>query len=125
MGYSAYAVLVLGYEIPLTRIAVQRDVITCSQRHPRPTDETPRHVYQDPLLYRGPFDKVLLQNLHQEERGKKEDGSSQACEGFVVRTADGFPYSAFRRRVAKYVREGHVQTQAHWTRNIRPNGVAS
>jgi hypothetical protein len=72
-----------------------------------------------PVLYRGPFDKVLLQNLHQPER------NGRPCEGFVVRTADGFPYSAFRRRVAKYVREDHVQTQAHWTRTIRPNGVAS
>ena len=35
-------------------------------------------------------------------------------EGFVVRNADAFPYSAFRKNVAKWVRKNHVHTHAHW-----------
>jgi hypothetical protein len=35
-------------------------------------------------------------------------------EGYVVRLAEGFMYSDFRRYVAKYVRPNHVQTDEHW-----------
>lgn len=43
-------------------------------------------------------------------------------EGFVVRTADGFNYKDFSKRVVKYVRKGHVQTSTHWsTEKIIPN----
>lgn len=37
-------------------------------------------------------------------------------EGFVIRTAEGFSQDAFDRHVAKYVREGHVQTDETWRR---------
>ena len=37
-------------------------------------------------------------------------------EGFVIRTTDGFPLSVFESHVAKYVREGHVQTDEAWRR---------
>ena len=36
------------------------------------------------------------------------------CEGYVVRLAGPFHYREFRRSVAKYVRKGHVATQAFW-----------
>ena len=43
-------------------------------------------------------------------------------EGYVVRLAAGFHYRAFRRSVAKYVRENHVQTDDHWkTREVVSN----
>lgn len=50
----------------------------------------------------------------------------EETEGFVVRTADGFPYSAFRSHVAKYVRPNHVQTHdKHWIHDqIKLNGLA-
>ncbi|MET9665296.1 RNA ligase family protein [Streptomyces sp. NPDC006475] len=35
-------------------------------------------------------------------------------EGYVVRTADGFGPEDFGRRMAKWVRRGHVQTDTHW-----------
>lgn len=35
-------------------------------------------------------------------------------EGFVARTAKGFPLSEFHLNVAKFVRANHVQTDEHW-----------
>lgn len=55
-----------------------------------------------PVLYAGPWDEVLLRSMHRAER------HGDPCEGYVVRTRDSFAYSAFRRRVGKYVRAGHV-----------------
>lgn len=37
-------------------------------------------------------------------------------EGFVIRTTDGFPTGLFESHLAKYVREGHVQTEDSWRR---------
>jgi hypothetical protein len=44
-------------------------------------------------------------------------------EGYVVRLAGEFPYSAFPLSVAKFVRKGHVQTTKHnWrTQAVIPN----
>ena len=41
-------------------------------------------------------------------------------EGFVIRCALSFPNSEFQRRVLKYVRKGHVQSDEHWTRKWKP-----
>lgn len=68
-------------------------------------------------LYRGPFDQEIIQSLYKEEL----DGDQM--EGYVIRTADGFPYSKFSKHVAKFVRANHVTTQAHWTRKIEPNPI--
>lgn len=48
-------------------------------------------------------------------------------EGYVVRWAGAIGYAEFRRKVAKYVRAGHVQTSPHWMegRRIVPNQLAS
>lgn len=43
------------------------------------------------------------------------DGASPR-EGFVARCAAAIPAAAFGRRVAKYVRAGHVQTDGSWRR---------
>jgi hypothetical protein len=58
-----------------------------------------------PTLYRGPWDARKVRSL---------PCPPQTCEGYVVRTADGFPFQDFPRRVAKYVRPHHVQTDEHW-----------
>ncbi|MCF2528275.1 RNA ligase family protein [Yinghuangia soli] len=58
-----------------------------------------------PVLWRGTFDERALRAL-------RLDTARQ--EGFVVRTVDGFPRAEFGRRVAKWVRARHVQTDAHW-----------
>lgn len=44
------------------------------------------------------------------------------AEGFVVRIEDSFPYFDFDKNTAKWVRENHVQTDAHWMeRKVIPN----
>lgn len=49
---------------------------------------------------------------------------SEDHEGYVIRLADDFPYSAFRSSVAKYVRKNHVQTHGHWMRKtVKFNGL--
>ncbi|MER6994687.1 RNA ligase family protein [Streptomyces sp. NPDC000410] len=58
-----------------------------------------------PVLWRGVFDERVLRRL-------KLDPAVQ--EGYVVRTVDGFAAEEFGRRVAKWVRAGHVQTSTHW-----------
>lgn len=35
-------------------------------------------------------------------------------EGYVARVAASFHYREFRKKILKYVRKGHVQTDAHW-----------
>ncbi|MFD7624970.1 RNA ligase family protein [Streptomyces sp. NPDC059851] len=57
------------------------------------------------VLWRGVFDERALRRL-------RVDTARQ--EGYVVRTADGFARADFGRCVAKWVRGGHVQTDAHW-----------
>ena len=45
-------------------------------------------------------------------------------EGFVVRVTGEIPYAQFGRRVAKWVRAGHVQTDEHWlSRPVERNGL--
>jgi len=38
-------------------------------------------------------------------------------EGVVIRKVGGFDNDQFPKNVAKLVRENHVQTDQHWTRN--------
>ena len=68
-----------------------------------------------PVLYRGPWDERVLRDLHHPEH------AGDACEGYVVRTAGAISKARYPGHVAKFVRAGHVQTEAHWSRVIRPN----
>jgi len=66
-------------------------------------------------LYRGPWDERLIRGLPVDP---------EVTEGYVVRTVQGFAYSAFQDHLAKYVRAGHVQTDEHWMhRAVVPNGL--
>lgn len=75
-----------------------------------------------PVLYRG-----VLKDEHElevicENSVKTPSFFGSTREGCVVRVADSFPLYecgelAFPFHVAKYVRQGHVQTDEHWTRN--------
>ena len=73
-----------------------------------------------PLLYRGPF--------HEEAIKAAWDGRSafgDTSEGYVIRDANAIPYEDFNRKVAKFVRANHVQTDTHWMfSNITPNRMA-
>ena len=68
------------------------------------------------VLWRGIWDEKIIQKLFDPKR---------QMEGYVVRLAASFPYSAFRNSVAKFVRQNHVQTDQHWTQQkIIPNKLA-
>lgn len=58
-----------------------------------------------PVLWRGVFDEKAL-------RAMTVDLTRQ--EGYVVRATGSFTRDEFTRRVAKWVRRGHVQTDRHW-----------
>jgi len=66
-------------------------------------------------LYRGFWNEALIRAL---------PVNPEITEGYVVRTLAGFPYDGFQDHVAKYVRSGHVQTDAHWMHGaVTPNGL--
>jgi len=66
-----------------------------------------------PVIYRDVFDRYAIEAI-EIDREKQE--------GYVIRTEDGFHYDDFALHVAKYVREGHVQTDIHWLKNAKKNG---
>ncbi|MEU3446915.1 RNA ligase family protein [Streptomyces thermolilacinus] len=69
------------------------------------------------VLWRGVFDERALRRLRVDTRRQ---------EGYVVRTADGFMAEEFGRRVAKWVRPGHVRTGTHWMHAaVTPNGLSA
>lgn len=74
-----------------------------------------------PVLYRGPFDRRLIETMYDEKKDR------DTREGYVVRLARAFEYREYPRAVGKYVRQGHNQTVKHgWgTQVIEPNGMAT
>jgi len=71
-----------------------------------------------PVLFSGVFNEVALRTL-----AKTMDLSRS--EGYVVRNAGSFPYSAFDKNVAKFVRANHVQSTVHWMhQNVNPNKLS-
>jgi len=62
-----------------------------------------------PILYDGIWDEKKIKECF---LGKSKFGQEQ--EGYVVRLADSFHYDGFSKRVAKFVRKNHVQTDDHW-----------
>ncbi|WNI23040.1 RNA ligase family protein [Streptomyces sp. ITFR-16] len=71
-----------------------------------------------PVLWRGVFDARAEKAL----RALRPDTGRQ--EGYVVRPVEGFPAAAFGRRVAKWVRPGHVTTDTHWMHaDVVENGL--
>ena len=70
-----------------------------------------------PVIYRGMWDEDTIKDLW--PFASRFGGQS---EGYVVRTASGFPMSNFSNHVAKFVRKGHVQTKDHWMhKQVVPN----
>lgn len=67
------------------------------------------------VIYDGIYDEEYIKNIH-----KTMDLYQQ--EGYVCRVADSFEYDDFNKKVAKFVREGHVQTTEHWkSKKVIPN----
>jgi RNA ligase len=61
-----------------------------------------------PVLWRGTWDEATIKGLYQPKLGGND------MEGYVVRVAASFPYAAFAKSLAKFVRPNHVQTDQHW-----------
>ena len=71
-----------------------------------------------PVLWQGTFSESNMQRI-----ADAMDFEQQ--EGYVVRLARSFKHYEFPSVVAKYVREGHVQTDKHWMHSeIIPNKLA-
>lgn len=70
-----------------------------------------------PVLQRGQFDDVAIKSVLD-----LLDLDNQ--EGFVVRSIAPFLESEMVTHIAKYVREGHVQSETHWSKaEIVKNGL--
>jgi len=73
-----------------------------------------------PVIFRGAFASLTeMREFIRSEHAKPSTLGGER-EGVVVRVADGFTSAEFARSVCKSVRQGHVQTYRHWTRNWRP-----
>lgn len=71
------------------------------------------------VLFEGEYSDNLVKDLV-----KTLDLEKQ--EGFVVRLRESFAYNDFTKSVAKFVRQGHVQTEDHWMhQEVVPNLLAS
>lgn len=73
-----------------------------------------------PVLFRGKFNTLDEITAFFKENLKTPSSIGSEKEGFVIRIADTFDARDFQRCVAKFVREGHVQTDEHWRRNWQP-----
>lgn len=69
-----------------------------------------------PVIERGYFSQKEIEGKIKEEieNGSRLGGE---CEGFVFRNAENFHTDSFLQNVLKYVRENHVKTDEHWTKN--------
>lgn len=72
-----------------------------------------------PVLFDGMWNEAEIIKIEESLKWEKD-------EGYVVRLAEAFPYSAFKTSIAKFVRKGHVQTTKHWRagRQFNPNKLA-
>lgn len=66
-------------------------------------------------IYLGKFDLKLFEKMANEMDLVKN-------EGFVLRLTRPIKYEEFSRCMAKFVREGHVQSDQHWLKNAVKNG---
>ncbi len=63
-----------------------------------------------PILYVGKYNEQLIREIGKLNVDKGE-------EGYVIRPVDCFQFADFNKRVVKYVRKNHVQTEKHWMHN--------
>lgn len=69
------------------------------------------------VLFRGKFNSMseVKQWMDRQIRFPSEYGDD--IEGFVMRPVEAFNANDFTKVVGKYVRDNHVQTDEHWTKN--------
>lgn len=64
-----------------------------------------------PVIFSGLYDSGLTDKLF---KLWTEECFSDNQEGYVIRVSDAFPYADFSKKVAKFVRKDHIQTDEHW-----------
>jgi hypothetical protein len=69
------------------------------------------------VLYRGKFNSMAEVKEWMDREIHKPSKYGSQREGFVMRPVNAFPVEDFQKVVGKYVRQGHVQTDEHWTKN--------
>ncbi|WP_437544662.1 RNA ligase family protein [Sorangium sp. So ce367] len=78
-----------------------------------------------PVLFRGTVEGERELEALTTALAREPSAFGGPREGVVVRAAGEFPDAAFQRRLAKWVRRGHVQTDEHWMhQEIRPQRLA-
>jgi hypothetical protein len=76
------------------------------------------HLHHVPVLWQGVYDEQIVKNLYKKLDLEKD-------EGFVVRVEESFPYDQFSMSLAKFVRAGHVHSNAqHWKNHWTPNKLS-
>ena len=65
-----------------------------------------------PILYKGIYDEKILKTLY------KPTLDDNACEGYVVRLANEFAFSEFRKSVAKFVSKNFEIKHGHWSSGV-------
>jgi hypothetical protein len=73
--------------------------------------ETVKVIFKGTMKSLSEIEKFLEKNI----QNKSVLGGH--CEGFVTRTPDRIEVADFHKKVVKYVRRGHVQTDEHWKAN--------
>ncbi len=71
-----------------------------------------------PVLYLG--DCLISSRAQEIIEASTETPFGVEPEGFVIRKEGRFKLEDFSKSVTKYVREGHVQTDDHWSKNWKP-----
>ena len=79
-----------------------------------------REIPVVPVLFRGRFQSVSALRAFISDAQRQPSALGGEREGIVLRRAHGFSEAEFQHNVCKSVREGHVQTDEHWTRNWQP-----
>lgn len=70
-----------------------------------------------PVVFRGVFKSVKEIEIFMNAEINKESFWGGDREGFVLRVASEFKMDDFSKKVVKYVRKGHVQSDKHWKTN--------
>jgi len=70
-----------------------------------------------PVIFKGVFKSEKEIEMFMSSEINKESFWGGAREGFVLRVADEFNIDDFSKKIIKYVRKGHVQSDKHWKTN--------
>ena len=83
-----------------------------------------REIPVVPILFEGSFHSVADIQDFVSRAHEEPSVLGGAREGVVIRLARAFPAGEFRFNVCKSVREGHVQSDEHWSKNWKACRIA-